>query len=164
MYDTTGVLVGTALVGIIFGVIFAIIICVPLYILTSLGLMKLAERRGIENAWLAWIPIANIYILGKIVKDVDIGKMNINKLEMVLPIALVACWLLGYIPVLGWLIQLAVWVFMIFVFIKLYKMYTPANYVMYTVLSAIMLFGIMIFLIRNNEPVEVPSVGNPIFK
>jgi hypothetical protein len=43
-------------------------------------------------------------------------------------------------------------------------MYTPANYVMYTVLSAIMLFGIMIFLIRNNEPVEVPSVGNPIFK
>lgn len=34
------------------------------YILYSLGLMGLAKRTGVKNAWLAWIPVANVYVLG----------------------------------------------------------------------------------------------------
>jgi len=52
------------------GFIFVIIgIGVAAYVLASLGLMKLAENRRIENPWLAWIPFGNLFILGKLVGD-----------------------------------------------------------------------------------------------
>ena len=34
------------------------------YVLSSLGLYVLAERRGIRNAWLSWIPVVNCWIIG----------------------------------------------------------------------------------------------------
>lgn len=39
---------------------------VGIYLLQSLGFYSIAKRRGIHNPWLAWIPIANQWILGSI--------------------------------------------------------------------------------------------------
>ena len=36
------------------------------YILESLGMYKIAQRRGIHNPWLAWVPVGNLWILGSI--------------------------------------------------------------------------------------------------
>ena len=36
------------------------------YILTSLGLYTIARRRGLQKAWLAWIPVVNCWLLGSI--------------------------------------------------------------------------------------------------
>ena len=36
------------------------------WILRSLSLMKIAKRRGIRNAWLAWIPVGNYWVLGSV--------------------------------------------------------------------------------------------------
>lgn len=36
------------------------------YILSSLGLSTVAERRGIRNSWLAWIPFGNMWIIGSL--------------------------------------------------------------------------------------------------
>lgn len=36
------------------------------YIFSALALYTLAERRGIRNSWLAWIPIANVWVLGSL--------------------------------------------------------------------------------------------------
>lgn len=35
-----------------------------MYILTSLGMYRMAKRRGIHRPWLAWIPVGNMWILG----------------------------------------------------------------------------------------------------
>lgn len=48
-------------------VFFAILFLV-FYIYFSLTLMKTAKRLNVENAWLAWIPIANVYLMLKIAK------------------------------------------------------------------------------------------------
>ena len=37
---------------------------VPAYVLTGLGLYSIADRRGIERPWLAWVPGLNLYLLG----------------------------------------------------------------------------------------------------
>jgi len=37
----------------------------PIYIYFSLVYMKLAQKIGVRPAWLAWIPIANIYLISK---------------------------------------------------------------------------------------------------
>ena len=39
------------------------------YVLLSLGLYTIANRRGIRNAWLAWVPVGSIWILGSIADD-----------------------------------------------------------------------------------------------
>lgn len=36
------------------------------YIFTGLGLYTIAKRRGIHNPWLAWVPFANMWLLGTI--------------------------------------------------------------------------------------------------
>jgi len=34
------------------------------YVLTALGLYTIAKRRGIKRPWLAWIPVADMWLLG----------------------------------------------------------------------------------------------------
>ncbi len=41
-------------------------VSVATYILQSLGMYKMASRRGIKNPWLAWIPVGNLWIMGSI--------------------------------------------------------------------------------------------------
>lgn len=36
------------------------------YVLTALALYTMAKRRGINNPWLAWIPVANLWVLGSL--------------------------------------------------------------------------------------------------
>ena len=36
------------------------------YILTGLALYTLAQRRGIRNGWLAWIPVINCWLIGSL--------------------------------------------------------------------------------------------------
>lgn len=36
------------------------------YVFISLALYTIAQRRGIRKAWLAWIPVVNVWILGSI--------------------------------------------------------------------------------------------------
>lgn len=36
------------------------------YILSSMALYTLATRRGIEKAWLSWVPVVNVWIVGSL--------------------------------------------------------------------------------------------------
>ncbi len=66
--------------------------CVAFYILQSLGLYTVAKRRGIQNPWLAWLPIGNMWIMGSISDQyqyVAKGRVrNRRKILMVLTAAL----------------------------------------------------------------------------
>ena len=44
----------------------ALLVSVIFWIISSLSLQSIARRRGIRNAWLAWVPIGNQWILGSI--------------------------------------------------------------------------------------------------
>ena len=36
------------------------------YVLTAMALYTLAVRRGIEKAWLSWVPVLNVWIIGSL--------------------------------------------------------------------------------------------------
>ena len=36
------------------------------YVLTALALYTMAQRRGIKNAWLSWVPVVNCWIIGSL--------------------------------------------------------------------------------------------------
>ena len=45
---------------------FSGIIHLAVFVFTALALYSMAKNRGIRNPWLAWIPVANVWILGSL--------------------------------------------------------------------------------------------------
>lgn len=133
-----------------------VIIGIVLYILASLGLYKMAMNAGIENPWLAWIPIANIYILARLIKTLRIADKEVPKLEYVLPGGALAVAILGGIPLIGTLLSLAYAILIFFALHKLFKMYRPQSATLWLILSIILSFmgPIFIFMMRNDRPVQ----------
>ena len=70
------------------------------YVLSSLALYTLANRRGIRNAWLSWVPVVNCWIVGCLsdqyryvvkgeVKNKRKALLTLNIINAVLAIAMV---------------------------------------------------------------------------
>lgn len=59
------VLMGLAVIvlGLLAVILIAALVC---WIIRSMSLHAIAKRRGIENAWLAWIPIGSEWVLGSL--------------------------------------------------------------------------------------------------
>lgn len=146
-----GLLALLAAIGAIFGIIAGI----ALYIFFAFSLYSLAKSRNVYMPWLAWIPIAQMYIIGKLVKSIRISNVEIPSLEIVLPVAMLAYILLNSIPVLGLIISLAFLVSLILSLYELYRQYTPENAVVYTVLSVFVIPVPILFLkLSKMEPVN----------
>ena len=45
---------------------FSSLLGIASYVLTALALYTLAQRRGIKNPWLSWIPVVNCWIIGSL--------------------------------------------------------------------------------------------------
>lgn len=53
---------------IVAGGIIVAIVSLAIYVYTSLALMTIAKKTKTKNGWLAWIPIANFYLLTQIAR------------------------------------------------------------------------------------------------
>ena len=64
-----GAFVGAAgLAAGIFMIVYLLALAFSLvsYVLNAVGMYRIAKRRGIHHAWLAWIPVGNSWLLGSI--------------------------------------------------------------------------------------------------
>ncbi|MED2737870.1 hypothetical protein [Bacillus toyonensis] len=118
------------------------------YVLTSVGLMNLAKNAGINNPWLAWIPIANLWIWGELVSEKLNGKGGKKVLLITLAYAVTQI-----IPFINILTAIAYAIFAIMLSFWLFKKYTEKP-VLHTILSILIPIysPILLFVIRNNEP------------
>ena len=69
-YDNT-FYVNDGIVRLLVGLVAAVLICamtvrVALYIVRSASLYKIARRRGLRGAWLAWVPVCCNWVLGSV--------------------------------------------------------------------------------------------------
>lgn len=152
-----GLLAGGAVMAV-FGIFMLILlICIGMYVFNSLMLYYLAKKRGVENAWLAWIPLGNEYLLGRIGGHMTLlGKWRIEKPELILLLAPLALWLVGWIlgvfalvPFIGVLFaaiatvvsfvgNLALLAFRLCVLYRIFTAYVPKNTALvYTLVSII---------------------------
>jgi len=101
MNEFIGFLIVFAVLLIYVGIIG---VCVADYIMSSLGLYRLASRRGISKPWLAWIPVVNIWTVGAVVDEYD-GKQGFNRKWRValltLTVIVVGGIVLGYSAMFG---------------------------------------------------------------
>lgn len=60
----------------------AVLIFAVFYIFNAIGLYTLSKRRGYDKPWLAWIPFARAYLLGKIADNINVcsNKKTANRI------------------------------------------------------------------------------------
>lgn len=137
-----------ALLGI-FSIFFALI-GIALYVLFAYSFYKMTINAGLEHPWMAWVPILQLYLLGKLIKSLKISTYQIPNVEMVLPIACLVVTALNEIAVIGSLLTLANYILILFALNKLYRMYRPDQASFYTILSIFSLPVPFIFLILKD--------------
>ena len=54
---------------------------IAMYVMNAIAIMRMAKRTGVRNGWLAFIPIGDIYLLGRI-SDAGKGKRIRTKMLM----------------------------------------------------------------------------------
>ena len=150
---TEGMMVDESIIAIIliFGLV-ALLIGLISYIVTAYSYMVMANNSGIENSWLAWIPLANIWIIGELVSE----RLN-NKGGLIYLLVTIANIVISsFIPIIGILSGIAFLVFTIYISYLVFKKFSN-NPILHTILSFIipLYFVIVLFVIRNNRPAEI---------
>ncbi len=93
MYDyTDGTFVALFAAAAVFWFIFAI----GFYILSSIFLMKIFDKAGVQGRWRAWVPVYNYMVFSKL------GDLS----PWLILIAIGASIVLSWIPVIGWVVAL----------------------------------------------------------
>lgn len=57
--------------GILIGLFIGLAIAFVFYIFNALGLYQISKKRGYKNAWLAFIPVVNSFVLGGIADNIN---------------------------------------------------------------------------------------------
>lgn len=142
--------------GFFVGFLILVVYLVVIYIINGIALQRMAEKLNIDNSFLAWIPIGNAYLLGKIAGDeLDFFGFNVPSLSIVLPVLSVAVGITSNIPYLGLLVAIITFIVNVMTFNKIAKIFKPEQASMYTVLSVIFPFvSPFLFLSLSNAKIK----------
>lgn len=170
-----------AVIGMI--AIFALIVCffallyaAVRYVFNSIGLYTIAKNRGMDNAFLAFIPVVNSYYLGKIADDIN-KTMNKKSSNAVILLSLQIATLFfafvnfivgfasgltglaygiaissAFIGMISSAIAIAYSVFLYISLYRIYKEYSPEHAVIFEVCTVLFdLHPFFLFAIRNKK-------------
>lgn len=154
--DFSGALVGLGIFIFVFALI-VLAIAIVVYVLQSIALYKLANKNSISNAWLAWIPIGNMYILGKLGFEVYADE---DKKNEIFTWVLLGCSAASFLlDELSGIAGLGVLVFSVWSYYYIFNKINNKNAVLFTVLSAIFqIGGVILFFNRNRFTNEEQGV------
>lgn len=81
------------------------------YIMRSLALYRIANRRQVPNPWLSWVPIASSWLIGNIADDYDERNGIKRKWRVVLltlSIISIGGIVVGYIGLIAWMVTMTI--------------------------------------------------------
>ncbi len=116
------------------------IVFIALWVIYSLGFYKLAKNRGRGDAWLAWVPIAQSYLLGRIIPTFDLYGNKLERMHIVLPVFVLGCCLLSQMWIVGFLFFLMLYAGLLLVHYALFRQYKPLAALGYAVLWPVGMF------------------------
>lgn len=132
-----------------------------LYLVTAFSFYKLANIRRIPNAWLAFIPFFQLYVVGYIGDTLKYNTAPFNRylsdipLAYALPLLSILSGVVGIFPLIGFLgsslLSLLVFVGEVLVYLFVFEQYAPQNKFLFTVLSLIPVVGpcLILYSIRD---------------
>lgn len=133
-------------------IIIALALAICTYIFLGIGLYKIAKNNNYETqAFYAWIPILNIYLMGVIAGE-D-GRTGYTGKQLALFYIIVS--LFSWIPVLGFILALLGTAAFIVILLDIFDRLDEENAVILTILSAfIPLAQAIIFYIHRNNTLK----------
>ena len=147
-------------------IMLVMLVAIVLHFLAAIGFYKLAKKEGGSSAWLAFIPIAQYYTWGKLIKDQkfvrEIYAFPFVFLLAIIILPVAAIMLETIAPLLASIINLASLVIMFFCLYLLYDKYAKEKTIKYTVISILTLgiaAPIIIFMMRNNRATTSENLG-----
>jgi len=149
--------------GTIFAVLFGIfliivLLCICSYVLTGAAYYKMAKKLELENKWLAWIPIGQTFIFGKIAGDrVTIFGKELKDVSIVLLAITLAAGAFSMVPIIGVLLSIASIVMYYTTLYKVLRIFKEESAVLYLVLSivfaiTILFQPILLLVLSRKEP------------
>ena len=146
------------------GGLVSTVLSLAVYLVSSYAIFKICKIRFIPNAWLAFIPIFNLYMIGQIIDSMKYNHYKINHyisdipMAYALPIAALATNVLPMIPLLGsiavWVINVALWVAEILMAYFVFALYAePKQTIPFTALSVIPVVGpaLMLYVLKDRR-------------
>ena len=146
------------------------LVSIAIYVFTALSLYTVAKRRGIAAPWLAWVPVARLWVLGSLsdqYRYLTQGQIRHRRISLLVltggivvgTIAAIAGASVGAILTvlcLALAVACAAIVYVVLYFMALYDVYAscdPQNAAVYLVLSVFFRFlvPVFLFLSRNLE-------------
>lgn len=147
------------------------------YVLTALALYTIARRRGISNPWLAWLPVADTWLLGSLSdqyryvargqekhKRIWLLALNIAMVLMIGVVVMFALVLVFGRPAFSWLYLLGLCLILLGIaaavavlhYMALYDVFVscdPENAVLFLVLSIFVgaIAPLFLFVLRNKD-------------
>ena len=148
--------------------IVILILLVIFYLLNGFGLMRIAKRNNIKHSWLAFVPVANYYIFGKVAFSDNIRPilfLFLNIISMIFSINVYYTTFFSFIngnssyPLNNIYLNIFNWIYLIFYFYVMYKIYKKYSkkatiMLVFLVLTCGILNPIFLFSIRNNEVIS----------
>ena len=130
------------------------------YVLRSMGLYTMAKNRGIDNAWLAWVPVANNWLLGEIADDINRRKSKKTNYSLILLVLTAAgaaggfsLILLPFSALFSAPVSIAASVVYFIALYEIYQDYAPQNAVVFLVLSILLsVQWLLLFILRGRLP------------
>ena len=162
--ETLGGVIASLGVFAIFIAIILSILVIGLWIFSSIGLMNLAKKNNISNAWLVFLPVGRSYILGKLgFEKYGDPKNTNNNTFMWITFGLGASSFLlgGSNGDLSTLIKYALLFFECWAFYNIFKNLNEKNSILYTVFTALtgtLLGGIFVYLTKDPSEVKKEEV------
>lgn len=140
--------------------IIAMLIRVAAYVITATSLYSIANRCGVNNAWMAFIPILQFYIIGSICEEYIFMGYRIKSLPWVL-CGLIFLGNLGGGFILG-AVALAAKIFSLLILHKFFYLFKPSAAMIYT---ALCIFGVLplaiTLLLIKDTPMQMSAGAYP---
>jgi hypothetical protein len=150
----------------------AIAVSVAAYIFSAIGLKTIAEREKVDNSWLAFVPVANLYLTGEILKDHP--KIKSGARVIYVTISLFVSYIIFSIAtyeesemgigsiivaLVTFLIMMALAFYIWFVQYQLLKRYTR-HAILLIVLSVVvssLFYSLTLYFVRKNPRIDLPE-------
>lgn len=153
-----------ASIGVL-AVFFAILVgvlVVLLWVFGSIGLMNLAKKKNIQNAWLAFVPIGRSYLIGKLGFEIFDSENKNKTTFMWITLGLgAASFVLGNSNGdLDTLVRYALLFFESWAFYNMFKNLNPKHSIVYTVFTALtgtLLGGVFLYVMKYEDSVDADN-------
>lgn len=178
---------GVVVALLIIIVLLALAFSIASYVLSAVGMYRIAKRRGIHHPWLAWIPIGASWLLGSISDHYQyVAKHKVTKRRRVLlilnliaavpgfvyglsamilgidggSVGAAAIVVLSYLCLLG--LSLAAMVICYIAYYDLFRSCKPGNAVLFLILSIFFNVTLPVFVfICSNSDLGMPERRSP---